>query len=313
MNGLKGLKVLVTGYPGFVSMHLVQRLKKEGALIFVFKNPSSKEGLLEKQIIKSQVKVFDVDITNFSSIESCVKKIKPEIIFHLAACTNAQRTSKIIDECIKVNIEGTANLLRALKRTKYKSFVNVSSTEVYGPIAVPFNEVQRAQPISPYGMSKLAAEHICNFYFKIYHFPIVNLRMSMIYGEFQPADKIIPHLILSCLKKKGLQLTAGRQTRDLVYVGDAVEALVRASLAKKASGETINIGSGQEITIHDLVLKIVKKTKISGKINFGTIPAKRGEIVRMRVTTTKAKKILGWKPKITLEKGLEKVIISYTK
>lgn len=311
MNSLKGLKVLVTGCPGFVSMHLVQRLKKEGALIFVFKNPSSKGNLREKQIIKSPVKVFDVDITNFSSIESCVKKIEPEIIFHLAAYTNSERTSNIIDQCIKVNIEGTANLLMALGRTKYKSFVNVSSTEVYGPIAVPFREVQRAQPISPYGMSKLAAEHICNFYFKIYHSPIVNLRVSMIYGEFQPVDKIIPHLVLSCLKKKDLQLTAGRQTKDFVYVGDAVEALVRASQEKKANGETINIGSGHEITIHDLVLKIVEKTKTSGKINFGTIPAKSGEIMRMKVATTKAKKILGWKPKITLEKGLEKVIISY--
>ena len=311
MNGLKGLRVLVTGYPGFVSMHLVERLKKEGALIFVFKNPSSKGDLLEKQIIKSRIKVFDVDITNFSSIQSCVKKIKPEIIFHLAAFTNSERTSNIIDECIKVNIEGTANLLRALKRTKYKSFVNISSTEVYGPISVPFKEVQRAQPISPYGMSKLAAEHICNFYFKIYHSPIVNLRISMIYGEFQPEDKIIPHLILSCLKKKDLQLTAGRQTKDFVYIGDVVEALVRTSLEKKANGETINIGSGHEITIYDLVLKVVEKTKISGKINFGTIPVKKGEIMRMRVTTAKAKKILGWKPRITLEKGLEKVIISY--
>lgn len=311
MNSLKGLRVLVTGYPGFVSMHLVQRLKQEGALIFAFKNPSSKSSLLEKQIIKSPVKVFDVDITNFSNIESCVKKIKPEIIFHLAAYSNAARSGNIIDECIKVNIEGTANLLRALKSTKYKSFVNVSSTEVYGPISVPFKEVQRAQPISPYGMSKLAAEHICNFYSKIYHSPIVNLRISMIYGELQPPDKIIPHLILSCLKKKALQLTAGRQTRDFVYVGDVVEALVRASLAQKANGETINIGSGHEITIHDLVLKIVEKTKTSGKINFGTIPAKSGEIMRMKVATTKAKEILGWKVKITLERGLEKVITSY--
>src|SRR3989344_5894223 len=220
MKSLKGLRVMVTGYPGFVSMHLVARLKKEGALIFVLQNPFSKGDLLEKQIIKSRIKVFDVDITNFSSIQSCVKKIKPEIIFHLAAYTNAQRTSNIIDECIKVNIEGTANLLRALEKTRYKSFVNVSSSEVYGPISVPFKEVQRAQPISPYGMSKLAAEHICNFYFKIYHSPIVNLRISMIYGEFQPEDKIIPHLILSCLKKKDLQLTAGRQTRDFVYVED---------------------------------------------------------------------------------------------
>ena len=301
----------MTGYPGFVSMHLVARLKKEGALIFVLQNPFSKGDLLEKQIIKSRIKVFDVDITNFSSIQSCVKKIKPEIIFHLAAYTNAQRTSNIIDECIKVNIEGTANLLRALEKTRYKSFVNVSSSEVYGPISVPFKEVQRAQPISPYGMSKLAAEHICNFYFKIYHSPIVNLRISMIYGEFQPEDKIIPHLILSCLKKKDLQLTAGRQTRDFVYVEDVVEALVRASLARKASGETINIGSGDEITIKDLVSKIVEKTKFPKKVNFGTIPIKRGEIMRMRVTTAKAKKILGWEPKITLEKGLEKVIISY--
>ena len=311
MNGLKGLRVLVTGYPGFVSMHLVERLKKEGALIFVFKNPSFKGDLLEKQMIKDRIKVFDTDITNFNNIHSCVKKINSEIIFHLAAYTNAERTSNIIDQCIKVNIEGTANLLRALKRTKYKSFVNISSTEVYGPISVPFKEVQRAQPISPYGMSKLAAEHICNFYFKIYHSPIVNLRISMIYGEFQPEDKIIPHLMLSCLKKKDLQLTAGRQTKDFVYIGDVVEALVRTSLEKKANGETINIGSGHEITIYDLVLKVVEKTKISGKINFGTIPVKRGEIMRMRVTTIKAKKILGWKPRITLEKGLEKVIISY--
>ena len=302
---------MVTGYPGFVSLHLIKRLDEEGALIFAFKNPSSKDGALEKQMIKLPVKVFDVDITNLSSIESFVKKIKPEIIFHLAAYTNAERASDVIDKCIKVNIGGTANLLRALELTKYKSFVNVSSTEVYGPIPAPFKETQRTHPVSPYGMSKLAAENICNFYFKIYHSPIVNLRMTMIYGEFQPADKIIPHLILSCLKKKDLQLTAGRQTRDFVYVEDVVEALIRASLAEKACGETINIGSGDGITIRDLVSKIVEKTKFPKKVNFGTIPAKRGEIMRMRVTTAKAKKILGWESRITLEKGLEKVIISY--
>ncbi len=313
MSTLRKSRILVTGFPSFISLHLIERLKKNGALIFVFKKPSSRGNQREKQLSNSGINVFDVDITNFRSIQSSIKKIQPEIIFHLAAYTNSERSTKIINRCIKINSEGTANLLRALEKTNYKSFVNISSTEVYGPIAVPFEEGQRTQPISPYGLSKLAAENVCSFFYEVHHSPIINLRVSMIYGEFQPTNKIIPHIILSCLKKRDLQLTTSEQTKDFVYVGDVVDALIKASLEEKTIGETINIGTGREITIKNLALTIAEKIKFSGVINFGTIPMKKGEIMRMAVSTTKAETLLDWKPKTTLEKGLEKTISWYAK
>lgn len=311
MGKFKGSKVLVTGFPGFISLHLIERLKKEGARVYAFKKPSLPIKPELKQIIGRGVNIVNCDITHARSVERALSNIKPEIIFHLAAYTSAERESTFLGRSIKVNIQGTANLLSSLEKSKYRSFVNVSSADVYGSSATPFREEGYAKPNSPYGISKLAAEHISIFFHEIYHRPVVNLRLAMIYGEYQPADKIIPFLILSCLRKKDIRLSGGEQTRDFVYARDAVRAMILASGNKKAFGQTFNIASGKEISIKKLALKIVKKTKAPIKIYFGAVPPKRGEIRRMRLETKKAAAVLNWKPKISLEKGLGKMIAWY--
>lgn len=296
---LRRSKILVTGFPGFISLHLIRKIQKEKGRVFAIKEPSSILSPLARQLVKNGLKVFDADIGNFKSVQRIIAKVRPTIIFHLAAYTNAERNADVFDQCLKTNIQGTLNLLLALEEIPYKSFINISSVEAYG-IA--------SQPVSPYGISKLAAENICNFFHKIYHRPTVNLRLPMVYGEYQPVHKIIPSLVLPLLKQRTIKMTSGEQTRDFIYVEDAVEAFIKAVENKRAFGETIGIGSGREISIKKLALKILEYTGSSSKIRFGALPTKQGEIMRARVSVRKAGKILGWKPKTSLKTGLKKVI-----
>lgn len=312
MNTFSNKKILITGFHSYIGQCLIEKLLERKNHIICTKSPQSKDTAADRELVK-KIDMVKMDITNLDSVRAVVNASQADIIFHLAAYTNADRDVNILDQCMRVNALGTSNLLQALKDTTYQRIVNISSTEVYGNIDVPFQEDQLPHPISPYGISKLTAEHVCNFYHGMYNSPIVNLRLAMSYGIRQPQHKLLPFLIKYCVEKKELKLTEGLQTRDFVYVSDVVDAMLRAAIKPTAIGETFNVGTGIETPIRDLVMMVKKYVGQSGKITFGAMPTKQGEIMKMKVSYDKAKRVLGWKPKVDLEIGLKKMIAWYTK
>lgn len=300
------MKILITGGTGFIGTNLVKSLVDDTE-ISIIKQPNSTIPSWSKNIFK-KTKIYSVDICDLETLQKTIKNIEPEKIFHLAAYTGSGQTFTDADKSVQTNIQGTVNLLHSIENTDYECFVNMSTSEVYGNDTVPFKEEQNPNPISPYGISKFVAEMFCNIFHKTYGFPILNLRLFNPYGEFQPPNKIISKTIISCLLKKDIELVRGQITRDFIYIQDVVNVLIKASETKKAIGETINIGSGEEHSIKEIVTKIIDLMDNPIKPLFGVIPYRKNEIMRNYADIKKARKILNWEPKHSLDSGLKKTI-----
>jgi nucleoside-diphosphate-sugar epimerase len=141
--------------------------------------------------------------------------------------------------------------------------------------------------------------------------PIVTVRPFTVYGPRQSERALIPRTILSTLRGEDFEMTGGEQTRDFTYVDDVVEGYVRASLSKKAIGQTINLGTGEEHAIRDVVLKVLELMGSPVKPLIGVLPYRPGEIWRLYADSNKARELLGWQPQVGLEEGLRRTIKWY--
>ena len=311
MGSLEEIKVLVTGPTGFIGSHLVRRLVNENCKVNVISRNEIRlkhhpiiNGVLDK------LKIFHSDMQDFSSLKESVTTIEPEIIFHMGALVVPYMDFETAKTCVQTNIQGTLNLLNASKDINYSSFIHMGSYEVYGHGKIPFSEEQPPEPISPYSISKVSSELFCRYVQKVYGSPITLLRLSNVYGPNQNPERLIPYVINGCLKKKELVLTKGDQTRDFLYIEDAIEGIIRSSVCKKATSETINIASGTEVKIKNVVEKILNITGNPVIPNY-TLENRAYEPERWYCNITKAKKILDWEPLYDLDKGLEKTVRWY--
>lgn len=298
---IKGKSVLVTGGAGFIGSHLVKRLIQENAKVSVIdKKPGLHKG----------VDYYSCNLTDIEKLKLLIRKIKPQIIFHLAAFTSPERN--VDSEFVfRNNFQSTINLFKTLNG-KFDLFVNTGTCEEYGNGLTPFEESQAPVAVSPYSASKIASTYYCQMLYNVYNLPIVCLRPFLTYGPRQRNTKmLIPATIIAALKNEQLRMTKGEQTRDFVYVTDVVDAYIKAIKSKKAIGEIINIGSGKEYKIKDIVEKIIKLTKSKIKPKIGTIPYRKGETMHFYCSNKKAKKLLNWKPKVNLDDGLKRTIKWY--
>jgi nucleoside-diphosphate-sugar epimerase len=203
------------------------------------------------------------------------------------------------------------NLLSALDRIDYEYFIHTGTNEEYGYNDVPFREDMKEKPTSPYSVSKCAGEMFCLMHHKAYGRPTVILRPFNAYGPWQSCNRIIPEVIVSSLLGEDIKMTGGEQTREFNYIDDIVEGIIKASKSRKAIGELINIGCGEEHSIRDVVKKIVGIVGNNNKILFGALPYRRNEIWRMFCDNSKARELLEWEPEHTLDRGLKKTIDWY--
>lgn len=311
MKSLKGMTVLVTGAAGFIGSHLSRRLIEEKANVYILIKNGTNQFRLHDIIQRLEVRYGD--IRDYSFICSYIKNIKPQIIFNLAAFRDVKRDIQLVDPMIDINIKGTMNLLRAAVEEKIplECFVNTGSSEEYGDGTAPFSEDQKEIPVSPYSASKVAATYFCRMLYKSMGVPIVTLRPFLTYGPNQDADMFIPSLIHHCLEKKDFRMTDGDQTRDFIYIDDVIEGYIRAASNTQAIGEVINIGNGIEYKIKDVAEKIVSIMGNPIRLLIGSLPKRHGETKHFFCNNEKAKRLLGWSPKVGLDEGFEKTINWY--
>lgn len=306
---MKNCRVLITGANGFIGKHLTECLVKEGAQISCFVKPGS----LLRDIDWNPVSCYEVDITDMDTVFKVINKIKPQVVFHLAAITNNEFSFANIKETVEVNLLGTANILEALSHTDYECFVNISTGEVYGHNDVPFSEEQRLNPISPYSASKAAAEMLCTIHCETANRRIVTLRPSIVYGPMQSEMMLIPQVILAALRESEFKMTKGEQTRDFIYVSDMVNGIIKASETKAARGEILNLASGKSYTIRDVVMKILTLLGNRNKVIMGGLEYRPNEIWESCFNIDKAMNLLKWKPQINLETGLKMTVDWYSR
>jgi nucleoside-diphosphate-sugar epimerase len=303
---LENTIVLVTGITGFIGSHLCRRLLREGAKVHglteIKANPWRIQDLADK------VRLIDADLMDFKAVREAVQEIKPVKIFHLAAYVDVSRSYDVIDKMIDVNIKGTLNLLHALKGSAFDCFINTGTSEEYGDNPVPFHEDQILNPVSPYSASKASTTIFCTMLYKSLGAPTITLRPFLCYGPKQEGNMLIPTLIKKTIQGQVFEMTTGEQTRDFNYVDDVVDAFILASVTPQAVGEIINICSGVEYKVKEVAELVLKLMNSPIKPKFGALQQRPGEALHFYGDNTRAREILGWKPRTSLEEGLKMTI-----
>jgi len=310
-NQFKDKKVLITGGSGFFASHLTKKMQAAGAQVYVMTKYKSVIDNIRLVRIWDEIIPIEADIRNADSLAQ-VKDIQPEYIFHFAAYNHVGDSFLHVLESLNSNAIGTANLFEAYDG--YEKFVYIDTSEAYGyQKEVPFVETMTPFPTSPYAIGKYTGELYARMKHHVNKLPIVIVRPFNVFGPYQSPKAIIAEMIIKCLNGETIKSTEGIQTRDFNYVENLVDGVVMASLEAKCIGEVINIGSGEEITIKDLILTIHRLTNSTSELQIGALPYRPTEIWRMMADSKKANELIGWKPAISFEEGLSRTIEWYKK
>jgi UDP-glucose 4-epimerase len=301
-------RVLVTGASGFIGSALVEALVQRGAEVHCLLLPGDPAPNLDG--VRQEVRIHCADLADQTAIEAVVSATRPQVVLHLAA---VGVTDVHIDPAlaVRVNVEGTLHLLAALDGD-YRVFVNTGTCHEYGRNDPPFGEEQDPRPELPYAITKTAAWHFCNRFFKTKGWPIVTVRPFTVYGPRQATNAFIPSCIRAAQRGRDFDMTAGEQRRDFVYVGDIVEGFIRAATVPEAIGGTFNLCSGRETAIYDIARSVVAQMGDPIAIHRGALPYRASEIWRLVGDNTRAREILGWEPRISLAEGLRRTIAAMT-
>lgn len=311
---MNGKKVLVTGGAGFIGSELTRQLVQQGFDVIVIDNliNGKKENIAD--LIGNGVELITIDIRDESVTDKLTKQV--DIVFHLA-CLGVRHSIHDPLENHNVNATATLKLLSASRRNSVKKFIYVSSSEVYGTAKwVPMTEEHPTFPNTVYGASKLAGECYARAFWHSYKYPTVVVRPFNTYGprchHEGDCGEVIPKFLLRCMS--GSPMIAfgdGQQTRDFTYVSDTACGIIEAGLHDNAIGTTINIGSGREVSMNDLAIMIAAVTK---RVNAQLIHDKSrpGDVLRLCADIRKARKMLGFRPKVTLSQGLKQLKDWYT-
>ena len=300
-------RVLVTGGAGFIGSHLIEALVSEGFDVGALDDFSSgRRENLSVRFGKPNFCLVEGDVRDKADVKKALEGV--DVVFHLAAVINTDFSVKNPLVVNEVNVGGTLNVLRESLKAGVKRLVYASSCAVYGePVNLPINEEHPTKPMSPYGVSKLAAEHYCRVFYEIYGLETVHLRFFNVYGPrqvFGPYSGVIMKFIDRLKRgKKPIIYGDGKQTRDFVLAGDVVDACLRAMRCRNCVGEMINVGSGVETTVNRLADVLIELFGSRDIKPFYAEP-KAGDIRRSYADLSKAERLLGYKPEKSLMEGL---------
>lgn len=300
----KNKTVLITGGSGFIGANLTHSLINQSAKVHLFLRPEAKTWRL-KQIL-GKLKIHNADIANKSAVEKIIKKIKPQVIFHLAVY-GAYPAQTDFSATVKTNILGTVNLLEPIKNSR-TVMVNTGTSSEYGYKNKPMKETDSLEPTFFYAASKAATSWLCQVFAKQFNQPTITLRPFSVYGDWEEQSRFIPTIINNCLNNQPIKLVAGKQVRDWLYVEDMVRAYLMAGQRPDLKGEIFNIGSGKQVLVSEAAKKIIKLINNPVKVEIGGYQPRQWDTGNWQADITKAKKILGWEPKYSLEQGLKKTI-----
>lgn len=307
----RGRKVLVTGAGGFIGSHLAEELARQGATTRAMVRYSStgSRGWLDSSAMKTEIEIVPGDIADRDLATNAMKGV--EIVFHLAALIAIPYSYSAPESYVRTNVMGTLNVLQAARGVGVRRIVQTSTSEVYGTARyVPIDEDHPLQGQSPYSASKIGADKLAESFHSAYGVPVTILRPFNTFGPRQSARAVIPTIIAQCLDGDRVRLGALTPTRDLTYVGDTVAGFLAAAAAEGLDGETVNLGTGQEIAIGNLaklIGRLMGKTVTIESETQRLRPA-ASEVERLCSNNAKAAKLLGWKPEIGLEEGLRRTI-----
>jgi dTDP-glucose 4,6-dehydratase len=306
------MNILLTGGAGYIGSHTAVLLLNAGHKVFIVDNfcnsHASTISIIEK-ITEKTLPYLEGDIRDTNLIIELLESRKIEAVVHLAGLKSVGESAERPLEYYANNVQGSISLLQAMQASGVDKLVFSSSATVYGsPQYLPIDEKHLVSAQSPYAASKIAADQIALSYHRSFDVPVTIIRPFNTFGPRQSLRAIIPTIVTQLIRDKNIKLGSLYPTRDLTYIDDTTDAFLAAIKKKKDIGEIINIGSGFEISIKDLVIKILKITglRLNIKQENKRIRPKKSEVNRLFADTKKAKKLLNWSPKYSKNYGFEK-------
>ena len=283
----------MTGAAGFIGSHLYRRLVESGIETHALsRHPHSDAG----------PRWWQVDLTDADAVERVVDRIRPDVIYHLAGHVSGARGLDAVIPSLEQNLVAAVHVLVAAARAESRVVLAGSMEE---------EVTVEAPPSSPYAAAKEAATSFGRMLAALHRLPVVHIRLFMVYGPGQ-ADhtKLVPYVVTSFLQGQQPLLSSGSRPVDWIYVDDAVDAFVAAGHASDLAGETIDVGSGELVTIRSIVEQIADVVGTDVEPEFGALPERALETVRV-ADLERARTLLGWKPTTPLTDGLQATVDAY--
>ena len=283
--------VMITGASGFLGTHLCRRLCQKNGEVHATSRT-------QRSNLKGGPIWWQTDLEDLGGVRSLFANVKPDIIFHLSGLTSGSQTIEFVLPTFRSLLTSTVNLLTVATEVGCRRVV------LAGSLNEPQSDDLEMIPSSPYATAKWASSGYGRMFHALYGTPLVNVRTFMTYGPGQNFRKLIPSVILSLLKGESPKLSSGHWNADWIYIDDAIEGFLAAAQMPQVEGATFDIGSGTLVTVRELVDKLVRSVGCSTQPLFGVLPDRVRESAR-RAEVVRTFEKLGWKPKVSLESGLQ--------
>ena len=290
---LAGRRALVLGGGGFIGSHLCGQLVRVGADVHATSR--------QRRDDEDGIRWLSVDVAELDTVRDAFRRVRPELVFHLASHVAGARDLELVQPTLYGNLISTVNVLTAAQEAGSARIVLAGSMEE------PTPEDQTVAS-SPYAVAKWAASGYARMFHALYDSPVVTLRIFMVYGPGQQDfRKLVPHVALSLLRGERPRLTSGSRAIDWIYVEDVVSAFLEAASREGLAGETVDVGSGTRLTIHDLVDRLAAIIDSEIEPIFGALPDRPLETTKV-ADLERTWEILGWRPAVSLDEGLRRTV-----
>ena len=293
-------EILITGGSGFIGYHLIKKLKKNYNIISL----SSKKPDIKRKV--NLIKYIKCDIYNKKLLYKKLKKLNPSFVINLAGYIDHSNKTKTLNS----HFNGCKNLVDYFSSKKIELFIQFGSSLEYGKQGSPHHENLKCKPRAIYGQSKLKSTNYILKTSKRNNFPFAILRLYQIYGPNQSLNRLIPIVISSCLNNKRFNCSSGVQIRDFLYVDDLIDLIIMILKSKKKINGIFNVGSKKPVKVKEVINSIRNKIK-KGFPQYGKISMRDDESLKYFPDVKKISKQFSWRPKTSLDKGLEKTINFY--
>jgi UDP-glucose 4-epimerase len=297
---------LVTGGSGFVGRHIGRALVSRGVEVHALSRRMPPESVIPG------ARWWQVDLRDQVSVRAVVSRVRPSAVFHFAGCTSGRGRAdpEAMAESFAVNLEGSLGLFESLLAATWplKRVVCAGGLEEYGNGPVPFVETQREQPVSAYSAAQVAITHAAQMLHRQRGLPCVILRLGLVFGPEQSSAFLIPALVEACLAGRPFPMTSGSQSRDYVYIDDAVDAVIRAVGADAADGHVINVSEGVERRVADVARQVVEAAGAEGVLQLGALSARPHDVQRMLCSPSRARALLDWRATTSFNAGLRATV-----
>jgi nucleoside-diphosphate-sugar epimerase len=305
---LAGRRIAVLGGTGFIGSHLVERLVAEGADVLAVGRRVNR--LKQLAAVRGSCTVALCDVCDADEIDRTLRTFRPEVVYHLVAHPDGPETFEQFQHCIEVNGLGLVNALRAAAAAGTELFVYGDSTKVYGNGPVPYRAAQERAPLCSYAVVKTAGWDLCRIAAAFAPLHVTAIRPTFVYGPRQNHN-VVSH-VRDCVDSgQPIRLMGGSQTRDPLYVDDAVAAFAAVPQHRASWGQAIPIGGGSEMTVKSLCEAVLAALGARTVVVQDDAAARTTEVWRSSSDNVDAHRLLEWEPRVSLSDGLARTVAAW--